>query len=104
MTATFAKTPLTREELEMAQDCLKGKPCALTCNRAHDAGRDDLIRKGPVGSDVCCCSLNLSEQQAPKEVRSRLRPAGSTRGRATGDRQLAVRHKETAEEACGPWH
>ena len=44
--AAPAKKPLTREELELARQCLQGKPCALTCNRAHDAGRDDLISKG----------------------------------------------------------
>lgn len=36
---------LTREELKMARECQKGKPYSLTCNRAHDAGRDDLIRE-----------------------------------------------------------
>jgi len=40
------KSALTAAELKLARECLKGKPCALTCNRAHDAGRDDLIRKG----------------------------------------------------------
>ncbi|SIO66958.1 hypothetical protein SAMN05443247_11573 [Bradyrhizobium erythrophlei] len=40
------KSALTPEELKMALECQKGKPCSLTCNRAHDAGRDDLIRKG----------------------------------------------------------
>ncbi len=44
--AAPTKRPLTREELKMARECQKGKPCSLTCNRAHDAGRDDLIRKG----------------------------------------------------------
>ena len=47
--AAPAKKTLTREELKMARQCLKGKPCILTCNRAHDAGRDDLIRKGACG-------------------------------------------------------
>jgi hypothetical protein len=37
---------LNPEELEMARECHRGKPCSLTCNRAHDAGRDDLIRAG----------------------------------------------------------
>ena len=44
--AAPAKRPLSREELKMAQECQKGKPCSLTCNRAHDAGRADLIRTG----------------------------------------------------------
>ena len=47
--AAPAKTPLTREELKMARECLKGNPCYLTCNRAADAGRNDLIRKGACG-------------------------------------------------------
>jgi hypothetical protein len=43
---TQPKSALTTEELKMARECQKGKPCSLTCNRAHEAGRDDLIRKG----------------------------------------------------------
>lgn len=38
--------PLSREELKLARISQKGGPCGLTCNRAHNAGRDDLIRKG----------------------------------------------------------
>jgi len=38
--------PLTPEELKMAGACKARKACSLTCNRAHDAGRDDLIRAG----------------------------------------------------------
>jgi hypothetical protein len=47
--AAPVKQPLTPKELKQARDCLKGKTCYLTCNRAHDAGRDDLIRKGACG-------------------------------------------------------
>ncbi|UQR62310.1 hypothetical protein LRP30_36990 [Bradyrhizobium sp. C-145] len=39
-------SPLTPQELKMARACKAGKPCSLTCNRAHAAGRDDLIRAG----------------------------------------------------------
>lgn len=40
------ETALTPKELEMARQCKEDKPCYLTCNRAHDAGREDLIRQG----------------------------------------------------------
>jgi len=40
------KPPLSTQELAMAKRCKAGKPCSLTCNRVHDAGRDDLIKAG----------------------------------------------------------
>ncbi|MEH2539287.1 MULTISPECIES: hypothetical protein [unclassified Bradyrhizobium] len=41
-----AVTGLSTAELEMARNCKKGKPCSLTCSRAQDAGREDLVRAG----------------------------------------------------------
>ena len=40
-------SPLTRGELIEAHKCLNRKHlCNLSCNRVHDAGRDDIIEKG----------------------------------------------------------
>lgn len=38
--------PLSNQEVAMAKKCKAGKPCFLTCNRASEAGRNDLVRAG----------------------------------------------------------